>query len=629
MRDFVDVDLHRMRLELAVELYESGELARNDVDLVLREAVWMGALHCPRGETIWEVYRAFLEKGGESVESKLNLVEGCMFLMGEEVKKDVEMFEEKLGEAREGKQGEVNQEKVMRYRLYAAYAKRINEGLAISIYERFVRECFAEGEAWAEYVRYSLSVKREGFSQFVAQRAIRNVPWQMSVWQTALLSVRDAKELSEMLGRVTAHVMGSEDYSGAEMLCKIAWSVFLAIGGTVEAKEEVLKSLDFNVIGSVNWAKAYVFAAGILVEAGEVDEAVRLMEKVVEVRWAESRWWIEFARVLGRGKDPEYIRNVFGRGLGLVTSRKDVDELAHTWLTFECRCEERDDLTQRVARVQATVTEKLDSFGGAQRIGFGRAEDIIGGKNGREKNKGRNLPKRKRTKTLNVEKEGRKENGTDGTEGDEMGGSLNGDVFVSKAVKTGLSSVKGEKRSSQGQSTANGEAMEVTGSKDESIIPEGTEPRTIFINNLAFNVSESELREEFSFAGSITSVRLPRRSDGAPKGIAYIEFGDEKDVEKALNKHQTPIKGRVVWVRRSKPPARKQRMMMRAQPRKSVRTKTVESELMQPRAVQRRTVVEAPNKNEADEDVSMEDERAGEGSEPKSQADFRAMFLQK
>lgn len=77
------------------------------------------------------------------------------------------------------------------------------------------------------------------------------------------------------------------------------------------------------------------------------------------------------------------------------------------------------------------------------------------------------------------------------------------------------------------------------------------------MNNLGFGVTQSDLRKEFQFVGSITEICLQRRIDGASKGRAYIQFATDEDVDRAITRHMQPIRARVAWVRHSRPPARR------------------------------------------------------------------------
>lgn len=72
----------------------------------------------------------------------------------------------------------------------------------------------------------------------------------------------------------------------------------------------------------------------------------------------------------------------------------------------------------------------------------------------------------------------------------------------------------------------------------------------LFVGNLAYDVTESELRELFSAAGSPSYVRLPTdRETGKPRGFAFVEFGDRAQADEAIRRfNQHLFKGRALAV---------------------------------------------------------------------------------
>jgi squamous cell carcinoma antigen recognized by T-cells 3 len=50
------------------------------------------------------------------------------------------------------------------------------------------------------------------------------------------------------------------------------------------------------------------------------------------------------------------------------------------------------------------------------------------------------------------------------------------------------------------------------------------EGREIFVRNLPYGASESEVGELFSRQGAIQKVRIPTRVDGKSKGVAFVVF---------------------------------------------------------------------------------------------------------
>ena len=72
----------------------------------------------------------------------------------------------------------------------------------------------------------------------------------------------------------------------------------------------------------------------------------------------------------------------------------------------------------------------------------------------------------------------------------------------------------------------------------------------LFVGNLAYDVTETELRALFSAAGQPSSVRLPTdRETGKPRGFAFVEFGDRAQAEEAIRSlNQVMFKGRALVV---------------------------------------------------------------------------------
>ena len=76
---------------------------------------------------------------------------------------------------------------------------------------------------------------------------------------------------------------------------------------------------------------------------------------------------------------------------------------------------------------------------------------------------------------------------------------------------------------------------------------DGHRPRVLYVKNLAFNVTEADLRSVFGRCGTIEQIEIPRHKDSKrPKGIALIQFAEPEGLEKALEKDRLAIKGRVI-----------------------------------------------------------------------------------
>ena len=77
----------------------------------------------------------------------------------------------------------------------------------------------------------------------------------------------------------------------------------------------------------------------------------------------------------------------------------------------------------------------------------------------------------------------------------------------------------------------------------------------LYVGNLAYDVTEEELTELFSAAGSPSRVRLPTdRETGKPRGFGFVEFSDRTQAEDAIRRHdKTLFKGRPLAVNEARP----------------------------------------------------------------------------
>ncbi|MCP4757599.1 MAG: RNA-binding protein [Proteobacteria bacterium] len=77
----------------------------------------------------------------------------------------------------------------------------------------------------------------------------------------------------------------------------------------------------------------------------------------------------------------------------------------------------------------------------------------------------------------------------------------------------------------------------------------------IYIGNLPYSVTESELEEAFAAFGEVSSVSvITDRVSGKPKGFAFVEMPETSAAEAAINTlNETDLKGRTIKVSPAKP----------------------------------------------------------------------------
>lgn len=77
----------------------------------------------------------------------------------------------------------------------------------------------------------------------------------------------------------------------------------------------------------------------------------------------------------------------------------------------------------------------------------------------------------------------------------------------------------------------------------------------IYVGNLAFSVTEDELRREFEAFGQVNSVNIiVDRETGRSRGFGFVEMADQQQAQEAIEKlNLQPISGRNVTVNEARP----------------------------------------------------------------------------
>jgi RNA recognition motif-containing protein len=83
--------------------------------------------------------------------------------------------------------------------------------------------------------------------------------------------------------------------------------------------------------------------------------------------------------------------------------------------------------------------------------------------------------------------------------------------------------------------------------------------RKLYVGNLAYETTESDLETLFSQSGAVETVRVMRdMATGRARGFAFVEMASEQDAQTAIAQlHEKPFGGRTLTVNEARPqPAR-------------------------------------------------------------------------
>jgi cold-inducible RNA-binding protein len=77
----------------------------------------------------------------------------------------------------------------------------------------------------------------------------------------------------------------------------------------------------------------------------------------------------------------------------------------------------------------------------------------------------------------------------------------------------------------------------------------------IYVGNLSYDVSEEELKQQFSTFGAVTDVSVPKDKDsGRSKGFGFIEMPTQAEAEAAIAAmNGKPFKERTLTVSEARP----------------------------------------------------------------------------
>lgn len=600
-----------------------------------QEAIWFGAAaHFHEGELLWNVYLEFLPQGQSPPDPppfsshSSDATDGCR------------IFETRLQAL---PKDATEEEQVAIYMSYATYVAEFSIASACSVYERCLERWRHNFDVWEAYHKFCISHHDDDRGFYVARRATRTISKDLRVWTFFITSIPNVSlrfvsdpsvDFTHAVGNAKGPALSCISYRQRATFTKVVWTVFMQLGAPAHAYDIVRSTQNFSEEGTVDWASATSHIAAVQLAGGRYEECVKLFERVVESRASEPRWWLAYASCL-RKDYPDEARSVLERSLKYFGYGPSLHVLEDAFLSLEIE-QGKDQVVSRVIGVIDSTKKQETEVGGAIYDG-GLSGMVDGDDNGT--GHGQRRTKRRRPDGKNIAKRRRHNEGKKPMETVKVDDAMTG-VEDSEAVracendtvsKADVDMKDGETDRESATTTRNTQQKKSGGGKanknEVNRLPPKTvfkvEPKTIYVNNLAFRAAEKDIQEFFSFAGMITDIRLPRRSDGVTKGFAYVEFESNDCVDKALTKHDCALFGRTLYVRRSQLRPRKEK----GEPSESRggRSSGHGSRPGLKFAIAMKKDQDMTEKADGLDTDKIDDKK----EQPKTQADFRAMLLPK
>uniref|UniRef100_A0A182JYB4 RRM domain-containing protein n=1 Tax=Anopheles christyi TaxID=43041 RepID=A0A182JYB4_9DIPT len=588
---------------------EFAALAMKTGSKVISEQIWKTliptyGLHTMKGRSIFEAYREdTLTKNGDSPASfnrlariyeqelkiPLRNMEDSYIeykLLCEKYKEvltdlDEEKFERRYKQAKEALQrmlphetalaaleAHCHQERADLYRKYIADCQSVLDDDEVQIlYERMVTECCLDGAVWHDYVRYlhrcppdaednpASPVFRQSELDLV-NRALRNCTWSAELYVEKMRIVeRQATPTSKMTILKIMEDVASAGLQTPEASVKV-WLEYLTYlrrvtDFTSEKERDILRAnfdLAWNQLGRT-WGvladpqcKILQFWGRLEYEAlGEPSKGRDLWYSVMDSADNSTRvgLWIEFIELEAK-RGPEALRKLYRKSIS-STGLDDPETLAAAWLRFE-RCNGTlDQLISCQELCNATIEKYYKTIS----------------KNGppNRATKG----KRPETTATNASKD--TEGSTTKRQASSMDGASSSPPGKKKMKRTNdnLAVNAGERQeefktpaipprqnNSKNHDYSKQEPIEIIDVDSESVT-KGDQSRQVFVSNLSFEVTETDIREIFPDL-AIESIELVNSSSGKSRGFGYMQLASADEIPKALSFDRRPLNGRPVFI---------------------------------------------------------------------------------
>uniref|UniRef100_A0A182VYK3 RRM domain-containing protein n=1 Tax=Anopheles minimus TaxID=112268 RepID=A0A182VYK3_9DIPT len=595
--------------EVALEFAELAmkTSSRDIADRIWKTLIPTYALHTVKGRSIFEAYREdTLTKNGDSSASfnrlariyeqelkiPLRNMEDSYIeykLLCEKYKDvikdlDEEKFERRYKQAKEALQAMLphenalaaleahcHQERADLYRKYIAECQPLLEDDEVQIlYERMVTECCLDGTVWHDYVRYlhrcppdpeenpASPVFRQTELDLV-NRALRNCTWSAELFVEKIRIVeRQAKPSSKMTILKIMEDVASAGLQTPEASVKV-WLEYLTYlrrvtDFTSEKERGILRAnfdLAWNQLGRT-WGvladaqcKILQFWGRLEYEMlGEPSKGRDLWYSVMDSADNSTRvgLWIEFIELEAK-RGPDAVRKLYRKSINCA-GLDDPETLAAAWLRFE-RCNGTlDQLITCQELCNATIEKyykTLSKNGPANRTTKGKRMET-----------GSTSANKEPSESSTTKRHASSVDGASGSPGkkklkrthDQMSDRSAGErqaEFKTPAIPV----ANNTKRHDHKQDPAKHPEMEDDDSS--GYVPKGDQNRQVFVSNLSFEVTETDIREIFPDL-SIESVELVASSSGKSRGFGYMQLASADEVPKALSFDRRPLNGRPVFI---------------------------------------------------------------------------------
>lgn len=458
-------------------------------------------------------------------------------------------------------------ERLQKFMTYLNFEQSMGDPARVQIlYERAITDFPIYADLWLDYTRYlDKTIKTSSTVKAVYSRATRNCPWVGELWVRYLLHLERVHASEEELSTVFEKSLQCTFSSYDEYLDlfltrvdglrrRISSNAKMEDGLNYDLIRDVFKRasdyLSSHLKNTDSLLRMYSYWARLELKLGKDIVAARgVWENLLKISGSMLGAWEGYiAMEVAEGHINE-ARSLYKRCYTKKFSATGSEDICHSWLRFEREHGSLEDFDIAVQKVTPRL-EELQLFRTQQETktaGSSDQRDTVK-RTPREKRKlhsdlteGQSSPKRHKNMSQNLKMTNKK----DQVEAAES-------VEKSKVEETEVISTKPE-----------------SASKRENNDQSPRKPKhyndqcTAFVSNLNIKATYEDLRAFFSDVGGVVAIRiLTDKFTGNSRGLAYVDFSDDAHLSAALAKNRKDLLGKKVSVARSDPRQSKKKGML-------------------------------------------------------------------
>ncbi|KAG2576290.1 hypothetical protein PVAP13_6NG016074 [Panicum virgatum] len=429
------------------------------------------------------------------------------------------------------------------------------------LYERAVSELPVSSDLWIGYTSYlDRSLKVPSVLRSVYYRATRNCTWVAELWVHYLLSLERIHSSEEELRHVFERAVQCSFPTIQEYLNVYLTRVhslrrrisdgldFQLIRKTImDAAEFLSPQLGTKELLHLNayWAKLERNLGKDLAAArGVWENTIKKSGSVLEV-WQQ---YISMEMEMGNIHEA---RSLYKRCYSKRFAGSGSEDICHAWIRFEEENGTLDDYDLAVKKVTPRLKEFM--MFRSQEEAKDEAYSVLND----NPNADDSYQKRKASKMTNKQQppaKKRKENPPKSAKSSDDQGSKTQSRHSAAITAVEVGDVTREKVEASTEMNVDTDSRTGNIGSNEPKPSFYNDKCTIFVSNIDLKANEDDLRRFFSDIGGVTAIRLLRdKFTKKSRGLAYVDFSDNKHLEAALKKNKQKLLGKKVSIARSDP----------------------------------------------------------------------------